>query len=218
MSSSNYTFTFVTPQGREAQRWGTIEDVMQHTSFPFDEGLVDQDRVRTGIQAICESFGHPKAAPYLQAIILLEWRNRFMDGYCELFQGADGEVRHVDYNDDMTPVCAKAYECCAALQGDAVDLYRIDNESAPALAPIFGVLHAEGELPQGDSDYGEMARSVRALLVEIVKTEAAPVTNWTPLVEREACTFHDLENLLIDAAAYAFLGAVASASAHTTSK
>lgn len=166
MSSNNNTFTSVAAQKHEARIWSRTNNVMQHTCFPFDEGLVDQDLVRIGIQEICESFGHPKDTPYLQAIILLEWRNRFLEGYSELFQYADGEVRYVDYNDDMTPVCAMAYEYCATLQGDAVDLYQIDDESAPALAPIFGVLHAEGGLPQGDSDYGEMAQSVRAMLVD----------------------------------------------------
>lgn len=218
MSPNNNTFTPVAAQKHEARIWSRTNNVMQHTCFPFDEGLVDQDLVGMRIQRICESFGYPKATPYVQAIILLEWRSRFLDGYTEMFQNAEGEVTLVDLDDELTPVCGMAYEYCAALPGDAVSLHQINDDGAPALAQILGVLHAEGGLPQGDSDYGAMAQSVRAMLVEIVKAESAPVTNWTPLVKRKACTFDDLENLLIDAAAYAFLGAVASASAHTTSK
>ena len=171
---------------------------------------MDQYLIGKRIQRICESFGYPKATPYVQAIILLEWRSRFLDGYTEMFQNAEGEVTLVDLDDELTPVCGMAYEYCPALQGDAIDLYRINDESAPALAPIFGVLHAEGGLPQGDSDYGAMAQSVRAMLVEIVKAESAHVTNWTPLVKRKACTFDDLENLLLDAAAYVLIGALTS--------
>lgn len=214
MSSNNNTFTSLAAQELEAQRWDGIADVLENTCFPFDEGIVDQCLIGKRIQRICESFGHPKAAPYVQAIILLEWRSRFLDGYTEMFQNAEGEVTLVDLDDELTPVCAMAYEYCAALLGDAVSLLQINVESDSVLAPILGVLHAEGELPQGDSDYGEMAQSVRAMLAEVIKSgphdDAVPLTRWAPLVEREVYTFDDLEYLLLDAAAYVLIGALTS--------
>lgn len=212
MSSNNNTFTSLAAQELEAQRWDRIADVLENTCFPFDEGIVDQYLIGKRIQRICESFGHPKATPYVQAIILLEWRSRFLYGCTEMFQNAEGEVTLVDLDDELTPVCGLAYEYCAALPGDAVSLRQINVESVSALAPILGVIHAEGGLPQGDIDYGEMAQSVRAMLVEIIKSgphgDAVPLTRWAPLVEREAYTFNDLENLLLDAAAYVLIGAL----------
>lgn len=214
MSLNNNTFTSLAAQELEAQRWDRIANVLENTCFPFDEGIVDQCLVGKRIQRICESFGHPKTAPYVQAIILLEWRSRFLDGCTEMFQNAEGEVTLVDLDDELTPVCGLAYEYCAALPGDAVSLHQINDDGAPALAPILGVIHAEGGLPQGDSDYGEMTQRVRAMLVEVIKSgphgDAVPLTRWAPLVEREAYTFRGLENLLLDASAYVLIGALTS--------
>lgn len=212
MSSNNNSFTSLAAQELEAQRWDRIADVLENTCFPIDEGIVDQSLVAKGIQEICADFGHPEATPYLQSIILLEWRERFLDGDTEMFQNARGEVTFVDLDDELTPVCGMAYEWCAALQGDAVVLHQIDDTSAPALAPMLAVMHAEGGLPQGDSDYGEMAQRVRVMLDKVIKAgslgDGKPVNRWTPLVQHQACNFDDLENLLLDAAASILIGAL----------
>lgn len=214
MSSINNIASQHTSVTNEAQCWSHIAAVLQHTSFPFDEAYVNQASVTSAIRKLCSANELPEAEAYLQTIVLLEWRARFLTISTDLYQSARGELTLVEHEEGCNVQFAKAYESCSTLTGDAIDLREIDGKAAPALRPVLGALCAEEGLPQGDNNYAEMAENVRTLLTQVVRdsqTGQRQTGNLDPLEVQTPCTYADLERLLEAVAAHILTQAIADA-------